>query len=211
LPVDIEDILQNGPKLSSTQYHDRRHRLKWQISLYSASLQYLNERREEWIKQKDDIEKCLSLMNKFKSELINIIKSLNDISIDLKEKTWIKDILPYIQKKFQNGEIDVEDNVKILCSNRVFKAIIDELSENYRKYGTEWHISVITKDNKLIITLTNKKKEKNPEDFSSWTGTKIFQEYMQELGGSFESNYETEDCISTISLPLYTEPATQTM
>jgi hypothetical protein len=28
LPVDIEDILQNGPKLSSTQYHDRRHRLK---------------------------------------------------------------------------------------------------------------------------------------------------------------------------------------
>jgi len=172
-------IIKNPLQPDNTQYRDRSHRISWEIYLYFWACDIV----ANWLKERpfdEDMMECFSRINKYKPKLIETIKSLNDITISLKEATGIDKIISYIRTKLKTWwEVHTEDDAYILCSNRVFKAIIDEISENYRKYGTNGYISIVTKDNKLIITLTNKKKEKNPENFSSGTWTKIFKEYMK--------------------------------
>ena len=202
---DILKAIKGWPQPDNPQYHDWEHRLRWRMDMYFMSCSSLVNCMEEGKWSNETKESILMLINKTKPELIDIIESLNDISVDMKEKSLIQDLIPYIELKFQKGEIDIENNIHILCSKRVFKWIIDELKENYRKYGTEWYISVSKQNNMVVVSLKNKKKEKNENDFSSRNWLKIFDEYMKALWGEFTYDYNTEDCVTTISFPIAIE------
>jgi len=190
----------------TTQFHDWIHRLKWSIEVYFMGCEHIIKFIQRWMEYSDQrMIDTLEIVNTNKLELISIIKSLDTMNVDIQEKTWMADIISYIRSKFSDGEIDIDDNTYILCSKRVFKWIIDELRENYRKYGTNWYISIGSEENMLVISLKNKKKEKDIHDFSSKSGLKIFEKYMKELWGSFTCDFSTEDCTTIIRLPLYNE------
>lgn len=117
------------------QYRDRRHRLGNIMYVYFSYCSFVVRCIEERSPLDEKIMEAFTMIDKKKLELIEILKSLNNIVVDLKEKTLVGSAISYIKTKFQDCEVAIEDNTYILCSSRVYKSIIDELKENYRKYG----------------------------------------------------------------------------
>lgn len=123
-----------------------------------------------------DKEKSREYLHMGISKLIYELEAFTAIDESILVKSELGALLPYIREAFadfisEGFGIDMDEEVlknhALLCEGAVFKNIIKEIKENYRKYGTGGRLSVRTHNNKLLIALTNKKKQKGQFDTST--------------------------------------------
>ena len=203
---EIWDIMPEVEKLQpiprTTQFNDWIHDFTRSIRGYVGGIHYLERdirnHNPDW-----ELQESYQRIISFQMDLIASINALNDITTDLKEKNWIDELITDIKTDFPNTEINIEHNLHILCSSCVYRSIIRELKENYRKYGTDWQLSLTRENDMAVITLKNKKKERDEKDSSTKRWLPIFEEYMKEIGGFFSCDYSTDDCVTIIRLPIY--------
>lgn len=120
--------------------------------------------------------------------MIDELHAFTAIDTNILAKSNVGDLLPYIHETFSELDIKMNDESlqkhAILCEAAVFKNLLKEIKENYRKYGTNGKLRVETNSNhKLVITLTNNKKEKGAYDVSTKQGVNILKDYAEMLGG----------------------------
>ncbi len=99
------------------------------------------------------------------------MKELGDFSLDIQKKTSISSLLSDVFIRCANLTVDIDshefEHFFISCNSAVFRSIIKEILENYRKYGTDGKISFSLVNGALKISIINKKKEKEAHDYSS--------------------------------------------
>ncbi len=108
------------------------------------------------------------------------------MNVDVKEETPLESLVPFIKTAFADLEIQMDAEQlaqrSIKCNGLIFKNIMNEIRENYKKYGQNGKLSLKAENNRLVIILRNNKKEKDEHAFSSSTGLGIINDYVKILG-----------------------------
>lgn len=119
----------------------------------------------------DKRKETLGILHSILTRLIEEVKELAEFSLDIKKKTPIRSLLSDFSAKWTNLEVNIHpdefEGVSVNCNSAVFRSIVKELAENYRKYGTDGKISLSLAHGNLKIALSNKKKPKEAHDYSS--------------------------------------------
>lgn len=156
--------------VSITQYDHWIHDVMRSGKVYISTINNLIKCIES---NSSDDEKMASKIqhNDARDSLITTIRSLDTIDDHpILQENALSVLCSHIGDGFatiQDDIIDHED-IYVYCSDHVFlSGIIYELKENYRKYGTKGEMTIKIENNQLLIFLSNKKKAKNPKDFSS--------------------------------------------
>lgn len=191
-------------RVGSIICNDRTHRCRGKLLIFAAFQDYLGESRDK--NKSWERERHLAEMNAAFWALIEDLQSLNDLDVNIQKESRISEVLPFVFQKFKGISFDIDEKVSenlfVACNAAILRSMLNELKENYRKYGMNGKLSMKIADNVLQISLSNNKKEKWQNDYSSSSGLKILGSYLGILGGVFYSNYETDECITTISIPL---------
>lgn len=142
---------------------DLAHSFRGGIAAFNALSLFLHELVDENISQTQKKDN-LAVIGMIFERILKELESLHDFDVNLQRKSSLGELLPSINETFSDLEIDIDKNIvhgfSVLCNPTVFKSLLKEVKENYRKYGINGKVVVRPERGQLTISLFNQKKER---------------------------------------------------